>query len=105
MLLSFLCSAEHTCFHPWYFAPCVHFNVVYVLTWVEGGTYKYCLLCCEVDQICKVFLGHLRSYPQHREIDIQSFPLAVREWEVQTIGYQIGYKDVLYNTGNKASIS
>ena len=26
------------------------------------------------------------------------------EWEVQTIGCKIGYKDVLYNTGNRASI-
>ena len=27
------------------------------------------------------------------------------EWEVQTIGWKIGYKDVFYNTGNTANIS
>ena len=26
------------------------------------------------------------------------------EWEVQTIGYEIGYKDVLHNMGNRANL-
>ena len=26
------------------------------------------------------------------------------EWEVQTTGFKIGYKDVLYNTGDKTNI-
>ena len=27
----------------------------------------------------------------------------VRKWEVQTVVYKIGYKDILYNTGNRAN--
>ena len=30
--------------------------------------------------------------------------LGVGEWEVQTIGCKIGYKDVFYDTGNIANI-
>ena len=30
--------------------------------------------------------------------------IGVEEWDVQTIGCKIGYKDVLYNTGNIAYI-
>ena len=28
----------------------------------------------------------------------------VEKWEVQTTGCKIGYKDILYNTGNTANI-
>ena len=28
----------------------------------------------------------------------------MREWEVKTIGYSAGFKDVLYNMGNMANV-
>ena len=48
---------------------------------------------------------------QYRELVVTSGErkgrgnISVGEWEVQTIGCKIGYRDILYNTGKISNIS